>query len=203
MQEAEHPGAQARLRQFLEEESASLLPTLRFYIQCAGLSANRVHAEEVAQDLLNDVAVEVLANVDRFRPEAQPRPWVLGIAANLIKRRQAQRSKRIKREPLIQDLLPRAETTLSEEELFDQFAEWSQVNPGQQLETEEAIVSLLANLSEVDQYILKSAIIHGMDGKSLARSLGITPGAARVRLHRALGRVRGAQTVEKKREFHG
>jgi RNA polymerase sigma-70 factor (ECF subfamily) len=203
MREGEYPEAQARLGQFLEEELNSLLPTLCFYIQCAGLSANRIHAEEVAQDLLHDVAVEVLASADRFRPEAQPKAWVLGIAANLIKRRQARKSKMNNREPLIQDLLPHSNANLSEEELFDQFAGWSRSDPGHQLEAEEAVSLLLAGLSENDQQILKLAIVKGMDGKSLARSLGITPGAARVRLHRALNRVRKAQAGENMREIHG
>jgi RNA polymerase sigma-70 factor (ECF subfamily) len=203
MQDPDYHKAKSSLRKFLDEESSSLLPTLNFYIQCAGLSANRVDAQDVAQDLLNDVAVEVLANAERFRPDAQPRAWILGIAANLIKRRQTRRSKMIKREPLIQDLLPHSEANLSEDEIFDQFAEWSQVDPGQQLETEETIDALLADLSRDDQQILKLAIVHSLDGKSLARSLGITPGAARVRLHRALNRAREVQKVEKTREFHG
>jgi RNA polymerase sigma-70 factor (ECF subfamily) len=203
MQDEEYPGAQLKLSKFLEEDSTSLLPTLCFYIQCAGLSVNRIDAEEVAQDLLNDVAVEVLTNVDRFRPDSQPKAWVLGIAANLIKRRQAQRSKRINREPLITDMHSNAEVILSEEELFDQFVAWSQTDPGHQLEAEEAINSLLNDLSKDDQQLLRSAIVQGMDGKSLAKSLGITPGAARVRLHRALNRVRQSHTAEMMREFHG
>jgi DNA-directed RNA polymerase specialized sigma24 family protein len=39
---------------------------------------------------------------------------------------------------------------------------------------------------------LRLAVLHDLTGEALAQELGIKPGAARVRLHRALNRLREA-----------
>ncbi|MEO8392787.1 MAG: hypothetical protein ABI700_07325 [Chloroflexota bacterium] len=45
--------------------------------------------------------------------------------------------------------------------------------------------------------MLRLAILSGLDGDALARELGVTAGAARVRLHRALNRLRRTAQAEK------
>ena len=54
----------------------------------------------------------------------------------------------------------------------------------------EDVHVLLSALASEDERVLRLAIMNGLDGVSLAKALNITPGAARVRLHRALGRLR-------------
>jgi len=51
---------------------------------------------------------------------------------------------------------------------------------------------MLSLVSKEDQKILRLAILVGMNGVELAQALGTNPGAARVRLHRALGRLQVA-----------
>jgi RNA polymerase sigma-70 factor (ECF subfamily) len=55
-----------------------------------------------------------------------------------------------------------------------------------------AVAALLEHVPVSDREVLRLALIHELDGESLARALGVRPGAARVRLHRALGRLREA-----------
>jgi RNA polymerase sigma-70 factor (ECF subfamily) len=65
------------------------------------------------------------------------------------------------------------------------------------LEADENVRALLANVSADDAHVLRLAILNGLDGEALARELSITPGAARVRLHRALTRLRRAVQAER------
>jgi RNA polymerase sigma factor (sigma-70 family) len=178
-----------RLRQFIESESSTLLGTLRYYLFRAGLNGRDLPLESAAQDLLNDVVAEALEHEDRFRTAGQPRAWLLGIAANLVKRRQQDIIRRDQREPLIRDLHPEMEAQMSDDELFDWFADVAATTPDA-FEQREDVDVLLSALAPEDEYVLRLAIMNGLDGVSLAKVLKVTPGAARVRLHRALGRLR-------------
>jgi RNA polymerase sigma factor (sigma-70 family) len=179
------------LRRFIQEETETLLGTLRYYLVRAGL-ADAQGAALAAVELLNEVVVEALEHADRFRPSGQPMAWLLGIAANLIKRKQAECATRNRREPLVRDLYPDAQGTLSEDELFDQLAALTVAEPALAWESNEAVSAILAHVSRTDQHILRLAVLHDLNGEELAQELGVTPGAARVRLHRALNRLRAA-----------
>jgi RNA polymerase sigma factor (sigma-70 family) len=185
------PANQSLLRHFIEEETTALLGTLQFYVVRAGL-VNGQGATLAAVELLNKVVVEALEHADRFRPSGQPMAWLLGIAANLIKREQAERARRERREPLVRDLYPSLQDTLSEDELFDRLATLAATDPGKALERDDAVSAILGHVSENDQTVLRLAILYGLDGRAVAQELGIKPGAARVRLHRALNRLRDA-----------
>jgi RNA polymerase sigma factor (sigma-70 family) len=182
---------QTRLRQFIEMETETLLATLRYYLVRAGL-ADAQSAALTAVELLNEVVVEALDHADRFRPSGQPMAWLLGIAANLMKRKQAERTTRNRREPLVRDLYLDAQDTLSEDELFDRLAALTVAEPAQDLESNQAVSAILTHVSKTDQHVLRLAVLHDLNGEELAQALGVTPGAARVRLHRALNRLRAA-----------
>ncbi|MBZ0287598.1 MAG: hypothetical protein K8I30_08280, partial [Anaerolineae bacterium] len=107
-----------RLEAFIESDSESMAKTLRYYILRAGLASGAGIAQ-LTEELFNDMVVEALRTADRLKPDIHPKPWLLGIAANLIKRRQSEMAKRDRREPLMRDLYPDLEDTLSDEELFD------------------------------------------------------------------------------------
>jgi RNA polymerase sigma factor (sigma-70 family) len=179
------------LRRCIEEQTQTLLGTLRYYVVQAGL-ADSQGATLAAVELLNELTVEALEHADRFRPSGRPMAWLLGIAANLIKRRQAERATRSHREPLVFDLYPGGHDALSEDELFDRLAALTPADPAQALEAGEEVSAILAHVSEDDQRVLRLAVLYDLNGKELAQELGITPGAARVRLHRALNRLREA-----------
>lgn len=178
-----------RLEQFAESDSEALLKTLRFYVLRAGLATGTA-VEQSARELLNEVMIEAFEHADRLTPEISLRPWLLGVAANLIKRRQVELSKRNRREPLMRDLYPHMQDEMSDEELFDQLPIVAALDP---MEVDEKINHLLMGVAKSDADLLRLAILHDLSGESLAKELGITPGAARVRLHRALNRLREAQ----------
>jgi DNA-directed RNA polymerase specialized sigma24 family protein len=48
--------------------------------------ANGSAVNDVAKELLKDVMVETLSLASRFQLDRQPKAWLLGIAANLVKR---------------------------------------------------------------------------------------------------------------------
>jgi len=189
----------ALLRRFIEAEIETLLGTLRVYILRAGL-ADRQGAALAAVELLSDVTLEALEHADRFRSSGQPMAWLLGIAANLIKRRQARRATDSRREPLVRDLYTREQAALSEEELFARLAAASAPGPAQTVEMRDQVSEMLSHVSESDRQVLRLAILHDLNGKELASELDITPGAARVRLHRALNRLREAWLTQELQE---
>jgi RNA polymerase sigma-70 factor (ECF subfamily) len=149
---------------------------------------------QLADELFNDMVVEALRSADRLKPDMHPKPWLLGIAANLIKRRQTEMAKRDRREPLMRDLYPDMEDTLSDDELFD-LLPVTTYGSLEDVEADETTQHLLSGLSKSDADLLRLAILHDMSGEALAKALGVSPVAARVRLHRALQRLRAAQAV--------
>jgi RNA polymerase sigma factor (sigma-70 family) len=177
-----------RLEGFIEAYASSLAKTLRHYVLHAGLASGAGIAQ-VADELFNEMVVEALRTAHRLKPEVHPKPWLLGIAANLIKRRQTELAKRDRREPLMRDLYPQMEETLSDEELFDLLptVTYGRV---EEMEADESINHLLSALSRGDADLLRLALLHDLSGEALAKELHITAGAARVRLHRALNRLR-------------
>jgi RNA polymerase sigma-70 factor (ECF subfamily) len=192
MREVDH---RQRLRDTLERETGPLLRTLRHYVLRAGLATHET-ADTAAHELLNQAAVEALADVERLADVREPAAWLIGIAANLIKRQRDDCARLNRREPLIRDLVPAPDADLSDGELFDQLARWADADPGHEIETQEQIDRLLAHVSTADQEVLRLAILHDLSGGRLAAALDTTPGAARVRLHRALSRLRASLAVE-------
>lgn len=179
----------SKLIQFISDQSEVLQGTLRFYVISAGL-AERTNAEQIASELLNEVVVEALEDQHKFDPARSPMAWLLGIAANLIKRKQVTSARRNRREPLMRDLLPSLESNFSDGELSDWLSAVSTAGQLDDVDSDDAIATLLRGLSEADRTILRLAVLHDMDGNALAEALGVGPGAARMRLHRAIIRLR-------------
>src|SRR5262245_55561841 len=143
-----------RLRQFIERESGALAGTLRYYLFRAGLENRGQPLDAAAGELLNEVVAEALAHEGRFHPGGQPRAWLLGIAANIIKRRQAELQRRERREPLIRDLYPAVEYQLSDDELFDWLA-GMRLEQEDELESDFSAASILAAVSPEDERVLR------------------------------------------------
>jgi RNA polymerase sigma-70 factor (ECF subfamily) len=174
---------------FLTENTAPLLGTLRSYVQRMGLARGE-EVPTVALEVLQEAVVEALKHADRFIPTGQPMAWLLGISVNVIKRKKVELAKRARRETSIAALSTQQEESLSEGELFDQVASCVLAGPEQDIEANEQASSLLSLVSAEDQRILRLAFLYDFEREALAEQLGITPVAARVRLHRALSRLR-------------
>jgi len=178
-----------RIVDFLTDNVAALLGILRSYVKRMGLA----RGEEVAAaavDVLQEVVVEALDHADRFNPTGQPMAWLLGIATNIIKRKKAEIARRSRRELFIGELSTAQQEPLSEDELFDQITSCTSAGPEQDIEANEQAVMMLSLVSPEDRQLLLLAFLYGFERGALAEKLGITPVAARVRLHRALSRLR-------------
>ena len=178
-----------KLIECISDNAASLLGIIRTYVMRMGLA----HGEEVptmALEVLQEVVLEALGHANRFDPTGQPMAWLLGIAINVIKRKKFELIRRSQRELPMSNLSPTQEEDLSESDLFDQLRVDTYAGPDQEIAANEQAELLLSLVSPEDQHILMLAVLQGFETKALAQKLGISPGAARVRLHRALKRLR-------------
>ena len=173
----------------ITDNVASLLGILRSYVKRMGLARGE-DVPAVAVEVLQEVVLEALDHADRFNPTGQPMAWLLGIAINVIKRKKAELAKRSQRELSMSDLSLMQEEHLSESELFDQLMANSSAGPEQETAANEQAELLLSLVSPEEQHILMLAFLQGFEREALAQKLGISTGATRVRLHRALKRLR-------------
>jgi RNA polymerase sigma-70 factor (ECF subfamily) len=179
-----------KLLQFLNEEVEPLSAILRVYIQRAGLPGG----EDTLNELLNHVVVEALSHAQRYDPARPARAWLLGIAANLVRRRQAEAARLDQREPLAADLLETRQENLGEDELFEllsaRAAEIARWDLNAASENHDRLSVCLGLLTQEQRRLILLFASGSLDGDRLAASLNVTPGAARVRLHRALAALR-------------
>jgi RNA polymerase sigma-70 factor (ECF subfamily) len=178
-----------KIIEFIADNASSLLGIIRSYVLRMRLASGE-DVPAAALEVLQEVALEALNHADRFNPSGQPMSWLLGIAINVIKRNKAELVKRSQRELSISDLSLVQEEHLSESERFDQLAANSYAGPDQEIAANEQAELLLSLVSSEDQRILMLAFLQGFERDALAEKLGISPGATRVRLHRALKRLR-------------
>jgi RNA polymerase sigma factor (sigma-70 family) len=188
------------LVEFITDNVASLLGILRSYVQRMSLARGE-EVPAVAVEVLQEVVIEALDHADRFNPTGQPMAWLLGIAINVIKRKKVELAKRSQREFSIGAISLAQQEPLSEDELFDQISAGTTAGPDQEIAANEQAELLLSLVSPEDQQILMLAFLQGFEREALAEKLGISPGAARVRLHRALKRLRLAWS-EQHLKFH-
>ncbi len=181
----------ARLCQCIEDHAETLLKTLRDYVWRAGITQGE-SVQNTAIELLSEVVIEAFQSAHRFDPSRQPMAWLSGIAANLVKRKQKEMAKRAQREVLARDDVISELGTLSDDEVFERIASLTVGGPEQEVIDNEQANAILNLVSEEDQQVLRLAVIHELDGDALARELRVEPGTARVRLHRAIHRLRKA-----------
>lgn len=189
-QNTTHSRARADLQRFLQDNAADLQMLIGGYVLSMGLASGS-NVDLLAAEIFQDAVVETLAHADRFNPEMQPRPWFLAIAANILKRYRARTARREKFEVRLGNL---ANTTgaESEQDMLDRILPPGMPGPEQTLTDREFVDELLSLVSPEDARLLSMALLGGWDAYALGQQLDITPGAARVRLHRALGRLRRA-----------
>ena len=180
----------AYLQRFLQDNAAHLQAILGGYVAKMGL-ASGAGIEAVAAEVFQDAVLETLAHADRFNPEMQPRAWFLAIAANILKRHRASYARRYKFEVLVGDLAHKYELE-NEQDVLDRIMQAGAPGPEQTLAAHETVRELFSLVSPEDARLLNMALLEGWDASALGEHMGITPGTARVRVHRALSRLRAA-----------
>ncbi len=190
------------LRRCFESEARALLRTIRMYVVRAGV-ADGGDIETAALEVLSRVAIEALKSPGKFDSDRPPKPWLLGIATNIIKRMQRERGKVYGREVPASQLTGGAADKGGDDEgkFFERVAALSTRTPEGTVLIREGTDELLNLVGPDDRRVLELAVLGDLDGNQLGRELGISPGAARVRLSRAITRLRAAYNEREAR--HG
>jgi RNA polymerase sigma factor (sigma-70 family) len=144
--------------------------------------ARRVADPQEVADLTSEVFLAVIGSAHRYRPsQGQQLAWVYGIARNVIagQRRRAAHEMRVAGRMAGRRLLDDDDIARLEERIDAE-------SPGR------AAYLALARLPEDERAVLELVAIDGLPVKDAAAALGIRPGTARVRLHRARRAARQA-----------
>ncbi len=182
--------AKARQLMFecIQENTGPLLGSIRAYVMRMGLASGEA-VREIADEVLQETVVEALAHAENYQARSHPMAWLRGIALNVIRRKLAARTRS---EFSLSLLATHSSEAESEQELLEQLGQTTEYGPEQELENNEQAEELLALVSSEDRQLLTLALLEGFDPGALALRLSITPGTARMRLHRALTRLRAA-----------
>ena len=188
---------------FLEEESPALLGIIGSYVLRMGLASGE-EIKPVALEIFQETVLEALDHADRFDGGRRIMAWLLGIALNVIRRQKAAVVRRQRHELSLSHLsfVTRSSKPMNQDEMLDQEMASSQRGPEHVVEADEHVQALLALVSPEDQQVLRLAILEEFEREALAQRLGVTSGAARVRLHRALHRLRVAWEKETEEKTH-
>lgn len=138
------------------------------------ITGNLDDAEEVAQEAF----VKAFYALDRFRPEAPFRPWLLRIVANeAINRRRADRRRPTVDLSAAEDR-PSPDTALSPE------------GAALAAERRDGVLGALRGLREDDRLVIAYRFFFELSEAEMADALGVARGTVKSRLSRALGRLR-------------
>jgi RNA polymerase sigma factor (sigma-70 family) len=183
------------LAEAIEDHWSDLLVGIQIYVKRFGLAEDRSSIEKLSQEVLQDTVITALQSSGNYDPSRPARPWLLGVALNQIRRlrRTQYRERRyitpVADTPQVQVLQQSDHGELTEDEMFALLCQSAeQPGPHSRLTLDE----ILCLVKESDKQILKLAFVGGLRGKSLAAELGISEGAAYVRLSRSVARLREA-----------
>jgi RNA polymerase sigma factor (sigma-70 family) len=200
----EQSPARVYLQRFLQENAVSLQSILRGYVVKLGLATGE-NVDLVAAEIFQDAVLETLAHAERFNPNMQARPWFLGIVANMLKRYRVDSIKRSRFEVRVGHLVRQPEQE-NEQDVLEQIMTASvgtASEPEQAFLVRESVRELLALVSAEDAQLLHMALVQGWDANALGVLMNVSPSTARVRLHRALTRLRAAWRKAEQRKERG
>lgn len=127
------------------------------------------------EELVQDVFVEVYFSLARFRGEAPFLHWIRRIASRVGYRYWKQEYRR------------RAERDALERDASNNAQHVAAATPG---EAGQQLYVLLEHLAPKDRLVLTMHYIDGCDSNEVAKHMGWSPTLVRVRMHRALQRLR-------------
>lgn len=146
---------------------------------------SRVRSREDTEDLTEETFLKALENMPTYQPIAPFSSWLYRIAHNRI----IDFSRKRKHELVLRELFPVEENTLTE--TYEMFI------PGLSLEKTELITEVqeaIASLPPKTVTLIRQYYLEELSSTQVAETLGITEGAARVRLHRAILGLRSKLT---------
>ena len=180
--DADEQDCTVRIRAAIEEEHEPLLRSIAVLVAKTGRELLWPEVMEIASEVLHEAVQEALKHAERFDPTRSAAAWVRGIAARLLLTRQREEARAWR-------CIPAA--VLGDEAWAAALAEQC-TGPGDaavagRLDLEQA----LAAIPLEDRRAIEFRYYQGLDGEELAAAIGVsTPGAARVRVCRALQSLR-------------
>jgi RNA polymerase sigma factor (sigma-70 family) len=138
------------------------------YAQLLAFSMRRVSGREIAEDVVADSFAVAWRRRDRIPDPALP--WLYAIAAHVVANQR--RSNRRRRD---------LDTRLAHEIAVVA----SRSDPAESLDRRDAFSAAFALLAESEREVLRLIAWEGLDTRDAAQVFGCSPGAFRVRLHRA------------------
>lgn len=129
-----------------------------------------------AEDAVQDGLIRASGALDRFRPDAPLRPWLLRIVYNESRSRVRARGRRGR---LLERLHLRPERH-APDPMLEVLAQ----------ETRDEVARVLAGLRPDDREVIVLRYFLGLDEAEMAATLGVARGTVKSRLSRALGRMR-------------
>jgi len=141
-----------------------------------------LRSEEDARDAVQDAFMQAFRGLAKFEGQSRLSTWLHRIAINASLMRL--RTRRRHPESPIDDLLPQFET---DGHRSDPGPAWRQSSLAEleQAETRALVRERIDSLPETYRNVLILRDIEGLDTEEAATALGTTPGAVKVRLHRA------------------
>ncbi len=138
------------------------------YAQVLAFSMRRVSGREVAEDVVADTFAVAWRRRDRIPDPALP--WLYAIAGHVIANQYRSTHRRHK----LDAYLARETDTLA-----------AASDPAESLDRRDAFSTAFALLAEPEREVLRLVAWDGLNTRDAARVFGCSPGAFRVRLHRA------------------
>ena len=146
-----------------------------------------LRSEEDARDVVQDALLSAFRSIDSFQGDAKLSTWLQRIAINaaLMKLRSRQR----KPEQSIEELLP---AFVEDGHTMHAASEWRSAEEGLARQELCGVVQrCIDQLPEIYRTVLILRDIEDLDTEPTAQLLGLSPGAVKVRLHRARLALRG------------
>lgn len=142
----------------------------RLHALCA-----RLASPADAEDLVQETFLKIQRHASTFDGGSGFTPWLFRIARNVCN----DRGRRIKRT-----------AGLEANWAMERKLERTTVEPADRIERLHLLEGALTALSPDDREVIVLSRMHDLPYATVAEVLGCSPGAARVRLHRAIGRLR-------------
>jgi RNA polymerase sigma factor (sigma-70 family) len=170
------------IRTAIQKEHGRLLRSIAVLVAKTAHDRRWPAVMEAASEVLDEAVQEALKHADRFDPTRSATAWVRGIAARLLLSRR-------RTEARVWRCIPAA--VLGDEAwaaaLGQQCSRSGDEAAAERLDLEQA----LTEISAEERRTIELRYYQGLDGAELAAALGVpTPGAARVRVCRALQALR-------------
>jgi RNA polymerase sigma factor (sigma-70 family) len=180
--ESEERECTVRIRAAIEEEHEPLLRSIAVLVAKTGRDLRWTEVMEIASEILHEAVREALKHAGRFDPTRSATAWVRGIAARrLLTRRRA--------EARVWRCIPAA--VLGAEAWAAALGQHCTGPTDAAVDGRLDLEQALARISLEERRAIESRYYQGLDGEELAAALGVsTPGAARVRVCRALQALR-------------